>query len=139
MAAPDHKRKGSEPNPPASTGSALGTAFAAWLVPGLGHLLLGKRGRALLFFVIVLSALVIGSALDGNLYHVLPRRPLTLLGTFASMGTGLPYFVLRFGFGYEGDVAAVGYEYGTAFMLTAGLMNLLLVLDCWDIARGVKE
>ena len=41
--------------------------------------------------------------------------------------------------GYDGDPIGAGYEYGTVFLLTAGLMNLLLVLDAWDIATGKKE
>ena len=52
---------------------------------------------------------------------------------------GVPYFVLRYVLHYQGDVISAGYEYGTAFLLTAGLMNLLLVLDAWDIALGKKE
>jgi hypothetical protein len=125
--------------PQGALGRSLAMAAAAWAVPGLGHLLLGKRLRALLFCGLVLVALAVGCSLDGNLYRVLPDRPLTLLATFASMGTGLPYFVLRFLTGYHGDVVSPHYEYGTAFVLTAGLMNLLLVLDAWDIARGVKD
>ena len=49
------------------------------------------------------------------------------------------YLLLRFVVGYSGDIVASGYEYGTAFLLTAGLMNWLLVLDCWDIVLGRKE
>ena len=115
-------------------------AGAAWLVPGLGHLLLGRRARSLLFAVLIFGALAIGVALHGNVYRVLPDQPLlSVLATLASMGIGGPYFVLRFVSGYQGDPVAAGYEYGTAFVLTAGLMNLLLVLDCWDIACGRKE
>jgi hypothetical protein len=55
------------------------------------------------------------------------------------MGMGFPYFLLRYGLHYQGNMVGPGYEYGTAFLLTAGLMNLLLVLDCWDIVRGKKE
>ena len=55
------------------------------------------------------------------------------------MGMGFLYFLLRFGLHYQGNIMAAGYEYGTAFLLTAGLMNLLLVLDAWDIVRGKKE
>ena len=111
----------------------------AWLVPGAGHLYLGRRGRALAFFIIVLTAALVGTQLDGNLYRVQPGHPLTVLGTFAAMGMGLPYLVLRFVVGYSGDIVASGYEYGTAFLLTAGLMNWLLVLDSWDIVLGRKE
>ena len=100
--------------------------------------MLGKRQRATIFFVIVMLAVTIGCLLEGNLYRVVPNQPLTLLATLGSMGMGAPYFILRFIFGYQGSVIAAGYEYGTAFILTAGLMNLLLVLDTWDLVRGRK-
>lgn len=116
----------------------LVTLIAAWLVPGSGHFMLGRRRRALAFFLIVVSAVAIGCALEGNLYRILPNQPLTILATLGSMGMGTPYFFLRFIFGYQGNVIAAGYEYGSAFLLTAGLMNLLVILDTWDIARGRK-
>lgn len=111
----------------------------SWAVPGSGHLLLGRRRRAAAFLLIVLAAIWIGVDLEGNLYRVQADRPLTVLATFAAMGMGLPYFLLRFVVGYSGQVVSPGYEYGTAFLLTAGLMNLLLVLDVWDILRQRKE
>jgi uncharacterized protein DUF6677 len=114
-------------------------AVAAWLLPGLGHLYLKRWLRGLLFFLLVVVSLAIGCRLEGNLYRPVSREPLSLLATLGSMGMGIPYFVLRYGAGYEGNVVAPGYEYGTAFLLTAGLMNWLLVLDAWDIARGKKE
>ena len=117
----------------------FGTLAVAWLVPGAGHFLLGRRGRGVAFFLLVLAAVVTGFLLTGNLYRVLPDQPLTILATLGSMGMGAPYFFLRFYLGYQGDLTSVGYEYGTAFLLTAGLMNLLLVMDAWDIARGRKE
>ena len=52
---------------------------------------------------------------------------------------GIPYFVLQFVLGYRGDIHASSYEYGSAFLLTAGLMNLLVILDVWDIAGGHKD
>ncbi|HXO21189.1 MAG TPA: DUF6677 family protein [Thermoanaerobaculia bacterium] len=123
----------------AAAGNPLLAAVLAWLVPGAGHLLLRRPRRALLFFVLVVVSLVIGCRLNGNLYTPLPGQPLTYLATVGCMGMGLPYFLLRYLFGYHGDVVAAGYEYGTAFVLTAGLMNLLLVLDAWDIAVGKKD
>lgn len=117
---------------------AVVAPLVAWLVPGAGHLYLGRRGRALAFFVIALLALAVGTQLGGNLYRVEPGRPLSILGTFACLGAGLPYLLLRFVLFYSGDIVARGYEYGTAFLLTAGLMNWLLVLDSWDIAIGRK-
>jgi hypothetical protein len=123
----------------AAVPKVLGTLVAAWLVPGAGHFLLGRRGRGVCFFLLVLTAVVTGVLLTGNLYRVLPDQPLTMLATLGSMGMGAPYFFLRFYLGYQGDLTSVGYEYGTAFLLTAGLLNLLLVMDAWDIARGRKE
>ena len=123
----------------ADLSKVVGAMFAAWLVPGAGHFMLGKRGRGVSFFLLVLAAVLTGFLLHGNLYRVLPDQPLTILATLGSMGMGAPYFFLRFYLGYQGDLTSVGYEYGTAFLLTAGLMNLLLVMDAWDIARGRKE
>jgi hypothetical protein len=51
---------------------------------------------------------------------------------------GVPYFIasaLSFG---AGDVRAVTYEYGNAFLIVAGLLNLLVVIDAFDVARGRK-
>ena len=123
---------------PQLSARTVATLLAAWLVPGAGHLMLGKMRRGVIFFVIVLTAIAVGCLLEGNLYRVMPNQPLTILATLGSMGMGIPYFILRFIFGYQGNVVAAGYEYGSAFLLTAGLMNLLLILDAWDIVRGRK-
>jgi hypothetical protein len=120
-------------------GNPVVAVLSAWLVPGLGHVYLKRHLRGLAFFVLVIASLLIGCKLEGNLYKVVPGEPLTILATLGSMGMGFPYFLLRYGLHYEGNVMGAGYEYGTAFLLTAGLMNLLLVLDAWDIVRGKKE
>lgn len=123
----------------AGAGFALVASVAAWLVPGLGHIVLKRWQRGLLFFMLVMVSIVVGCHLEGNLYRVAPNQPLSMLATLGSMGMGIPYLVLRYGLDYTGNIVGAGYEYGTAFLLTAGLMNWLLVLDAWDIARGKKE
>ena len=111
----------------------------AYVVPGAGHVYLGYRRRAAAFFAIVLLMFVIGLAIDGNLYTLDRGQPiLRLLASLGSMGAGLLYFIAR-AIGPHGDVTSITYEYGTTFTLTAGLMNLLLVLDCFDIAEGRKK
>jgi hypothetical protein len=127
--------------PPAARpqGNPVVAVLSAWLVPGLGHIYLKRYGRGLAFFVLVIASLILGCKLEGNLYMVVAGQPLTILATLGSMGVGFPYFLLRYGLHYQGNVMGAGYEYGTAFLLTAGLMNLLLVLDAWDIVRGKKE
>ena len=95
-----------------------------------------RRGRGLAFLVIVLATVGLGCALHGELYRG-TGQPLETVATLACMGMGIPYFVL-YGLGYTGNIDLAGYEYGKAFVLTAGLMNILLILDAWDIARGEK-
>lgn len=112
----------------------------AWLLPGAGHFYLGRRRRAAVFFAIVISMFVIGLSIDGNLYTLREsgRALLRILASLGTMGAGAIYFIAR-SLGPHGDVTSITYEYGTTFTLTAGLMNLLLVLDCFDIAEGRKE
>jgi hypothetical protein len=109
-----------------------------FLVPGAGHYYLGRAARAAAFFAIVIFLFVVGLLLDGKVYVFEAGKPLTFLATLGSIGAGLPYFIARL-LGPFGNVQSITYEYGTAFALTAGLMNLLLVLDCYDIAEGRKE
>jgi hypothetical protein len=111
----------------------------ALAIPGAGHLLLGRRGRALGFFAVVAGMFAIGVAVDGGLYTVAASRgaALRVLASYASMGSGLLYVAARL-LGPLGDIASSTYEYGSTFTLTAGLMNLLLLLDCYDIAVGRK-
>lgn len=123
--------------PPSPT--AFAAAGLAWIVPGAGHVLLKRWGRGLLFFALVALALVLGCWLDGRLYWGWGGSPLRTLKSLGAMGSGAAYFVLRYGLGFAGDIRAPGFEYGSAFILSAGLMNLLLVLDAWDIALGRKE
>lgn len=110
----------------------------ALVFPGAGHYYLGLKKRAAAFCGIVLFMFVAALLLDGKLYVFEPGRPLTYLATLASMGLGAPYFFARM-FGPFGDIYSFTYEYGTAFGLSAGLMNLLLVLDAFDIAEGRKK
>jgi hypothetical protein len=110
----------------------------AFLVPGAGHFYLGRRTRAAAFFCIIAILFMIGLAVDGRLYTVQEGNLLSLLATLGSMGSGLLYFIGR-ATGPHGDITSITVEYGTAFMLTAGLMNLLLMLDVFDIAEGRKE
>ncbi len=114
-------------------------ALLAWLVPGAGHLFLGKKGRAAGFFLIVLSCAAIGCGLEGRLDTIEENNPLSVIATLASLGSGAVHLVLKFLASYEGNIVAAGYEYGTTFLRTAGILNLLLVLDAFDIGRGRKS
>lgn len=112
----------------------------AFLLPGAGHLYLGRRARAAAFFAIVASLFAIGLAIDGGLYTLAESRGsiLTTLASFGSMGSGLLYFIAKSTALSVGQLTSVTFEYGHTFTLTAGLMNLLLILDAYDIATERK-
>ena len=112
----------------------------AWLFPGLGHFYLGRRRTAIAFAVIVTATFLAGLSFQGRLYTVEDGQPLTLLATFAVYGAGLLNIAARvLSENPGGTILAPTYEYGCAYLLTAGLMNLLLVIDAWDIATGRKK
>ncbi|HEV7920407.1 MAG TPA: DUF6677 family protein [Thermoanaerobaculia bacterium] len=114
----------------------------AFLFPGLGHLYLGRKQRGLAFFGIVVFLFLLGLAVDGTLYTIQPGNLLSVLATLGSMGSGALYFIGRMvadAHGGFGDIRSITFEHGKMFTLTAGLMNLLLVLDAFDLAEGRKE
>jgi hypothetical protein len=132
--------KVSDARPPATARLSMPALMvAAWLVPGLGHLLLGRRQRAALFALVIVTAFVVGIALDGEL--IMPRAgdPLSYLAAIANLGSGVLFIVARLAGLGGGVVTAASYEYGNTFLLTAGMMNLLLVLDTHDIVVGKKD
>ena len=114
-------------------------ALAAWVLPGGGHLILRKPRRAVVIFGVVVFSFLFGCWLRGHLYVVVADQPLSRLATISSMGAGAPYFVARYLVAYTGDILSSTFEYGKAFLLTAGLLNFLAVLDAWDIASGRKD
>ncbi len=126
-----------EVHPP--VGNAYVAAALAWLIPGLGHLYVKRLRRGLAFFVLIVASIWIGCALEGNLARPVQNQPISALATLGTIGMGIPYFLLRSVIGYAGINVAPTFEYGSAFLVTAGLMNWLLVLDAWDISRGKKE
>ena len=65
-------------------------------------------------------------------------QPLVGLAAIADLGIGLPYFIAKFMGHGAGRVVAITYEYGNAFVIVAGLLNMLVVLDAWDVAEGRK-
>lgn len=133
----------------------------AWLLPGLGHIYLGKKRTGLVFLAAVMTTFCLGIASDGAASLLDPHQPLTYLATFDNLAIG-PMEVLgryatygRLVYRMPADeadpraadltervrrrVRSVTFEYGNTFLLTAGLMNMLLILDAFDIATGRKD
>jgi hypothetical protein len=120
------------------TGWLVLLCLAAWAVPGAGHLWLGRRSKGLIFLIALPLMFAMGLALKGRLFPFDLSEWLVALAAVADVGIGLPYFVAKaLGYG-EGAVRAVTYEYGNAFLIVAGLLNLLVVIDAYDVALGRK-
>jgi hypothetical protein len=120
------------------TGGLVLLCLASWAVPGAGHLWLGRRSKGLIFLLALPLMFAIGLAIHGRLFPFDMSEPLVGLAALANLGIGLPYFAAAaLGYGL-GDVRAVTYEYGNAFLIVAGLLNALVVLDSYDVAMGRK-
>ena len=125
--------------PEARRGNPWLAAALAWLFPGLGHFYLKRPRTAALYAVVVTATFLLGLSFEGRLYSPEPGQPLTILATFAVYGAGLLNIAARMiAANPNGLILSVTYEYGCAYLLTAGLMNLLLMLDVYDIAVGRK-
>jgi hypothetical protein len=132
-----------------------------WLVPGAGHAVLGRLRRAVFFFLLIGTSFTLGLAHDGRLSLYSPSDAfLTGLQVVANVGVGPADLAARLGvygeaayelpdqndpaYPHRADIfrdrqrSAVS-AYGTAYLWTAGLMNLLLLLDVWDIAKRRKD
>jgi len=106
-------------------------------VPGLGHMWLGRR-KGLIFSVVLPVMFALGLYLEGRIFPIEFSQPLVALAALANMGIGLPYVAARvMGYG-AGNVIAVTYEYGNTFLIVAGLLNALVVIDAFDISMGRK-
>ena len=120
------------------TGGLVLLCLASWALPGVGHLWQGRRQKGLIFLVALPLMFAIGLGLRGRLFPFDLSEPLVGLAAFADLGIGIPYFIANaLGFGL-GDVRAVTYEYGNAFLIVAGLLNLLVIIDAYDVALGRK-
>lgn len=117
-----------------------------WAVPGGGHIMQQKWGRGLLLLGGILTMFILGLYMDGRLvsFKGEPAVPdafgamFSLLQAFAEASVGVAYFIAKqIGLGM-GDPKAFAYDYGNKYLYTAGLLNLLVILDAYDIAMGKK-
>ena len=120
--------------------NAFVSMLLALVVPGAGHFYLGRRVRAVAFFCIIVFMFAVGLAVEGGIYTLSESsgNALKILASLGSMGSGVLYVLANWRHAY-GNVTSQTFEYGKTFTLTAGVMNLLLMIDCFDIARGRKS
>lgn len=135
---------------------------AGWAVPGLGHVVIGRIRRGLIFAAIILICFTLGLLHDGRLSLRDRGQPfLSTLQVVANAGVGIPDLLARWSvygetaYALPQDASFPEYEarrtilrhrarsglslYGTAYLWTAGLMNLLLLFDVWDLGRRRRD
>ena len=135
------QKKPKEPMPPLSLwGPAV---CVAWLIPGGGHCLLKRYGRAALLLFAVTGMFLFGLMMRGALFKPQTGDLLTTLiycgGFVGNLANGLLYF-LTIWLGYaQPDVPGMVHDYGTKFLVAAGLLNVLAMVDAYEIAVGKKN
>ncbi len=111
---------------------------AAWMVPGLGHLLLGRKRRALMLFGAIVTMFVLGVVMQGEFFTTNSGSYLQTLGYWGELCVGMALPAARF-FGFAGgNPLFVSADFGTACLVAAGMLNTLSILDTYDIAMGRK-
>ena len=115
----------------------------SWLVPGGGHLLLKRTGRGLLLMAAITSMFVCGLMMRGAMFQPQSGDLLTTLintgGFIGDLASGILYLLSQW-LGYsQPDVAGAVHDYGTKFLVTAGLLNILAMVDTFEIAVRRKD
>jgi hypothetical protein len=117
---------------------ALAIGVAGWLLPGLGHALQRMWARAMVVFLAVGLLVVAGATMRGNVFSSNGGDAFDTLGYLADLGTGSFYLAARALERDGADVSHADGDYGTRFLATAGVLNLLAALHAYEAARGRK-
>src|SRR5215471_20797886 len=121
-----------------STMSLLAPAIG-WLIPGAGHMIQKRWIRGLLLFVSIVTLFVLGLAMQGRIYKANGGDILDILGFVGNVGAGVFYIVTLAQDWGQGAIAFATADYGTKFMIVAGLLNFIAVADAYHIAIGKKK
>ena len=109
-----------------------------WLLPGAGHFMLKKWIRGLLLFISVLAMFVLGILMQGKVYTANTGDILDMLGFVGDVGSGILYFAAQFLDLGRGAIHIAVADYGTKFIIVAGLLNIMAAIDAHHIAIGKK-
>lgn len=122
---------------PVTTMSVMAPAIA-WLIPGAGHLIQKRWGRGILLMGSIATMFLIGLASQGRIYKPNGGDILDILGFVGDIGAGGLYIVTRAMDWGQGAIAHATADYGTKFLIVAGLLNFIAVADAYHIAIGKK-
>jgi hypothetical protein len=121
------------------TAKSIFSLVLGWFIPGLGHVLQKKYWKSAIFFTCITCMFGLGLYFEGKIYSLQTENPLTILAFFSNIGTGAFYILSKiFTFGV-GNLKSTTFEFGTAYLAGAGLLNYLVALDAFDISSGKKK
>jgi hypothetical protein len=126
---------------PAETVSAMAVLAPAvgWLIPGAGHMIQKRWIRGFLLFLSIVTLFLLGLAMQGRTYKANGGDILDILGFVGDIGAGGLYLLsLAMDWG-QGAIAFATADYGTKFMIVAGLLNFIAMADAYHIAIGKKQ
>src|ERR1700726_408017 len=110
-----------------------------WLIPGAGHMIQKPWIRGLLLFVSIVALFLLGLAMQGRIYKANGGDILDILGFVGDIGSGGLYLLTLANDWGQGAIAFATADYGTKFMIVAGLLNFIAVADAYHIAIGKKQ
>src|SRR5437763_2398396 len=132
------KTKAAEvPPQPMTTMSVVAPALG-WFIPGAGHLIQGRWVRGLLLMASIFLMFFIGLAMDGRIYQLNKGDILDILRFVGGVGNGASYIVTRAMDWGKGAIAHATADYGTKFIIVAGLLNFISAADAYHVAIGKK-
>jgi hypothetical protein len=117
----------------------LSCVVLGWLIPGAGHIFQKKFWKGGIFFVCIYCMAAIGLLMGGKIYSMQAENPLTILAFLSDLGSGFLYILSKIFYFGLGNLRSTSFEFGTAYLAGAGLLNYLVTLDAFDIATGKKE
>ena len=123
---------------PLTVMSVLAPAIG-WLIPGAGHMIQKRWIRGALLFISIASLFLLGLAMQGRIYKANGGDILDILGFIGNVGAGAFYIVTLAQDWGQGAIAFATADYGTKFMIVAGLLNFIAVADAYHIAIGKKQ
>ncbi len=129
---------GAELAPPISTMSIVAPAVG-WLIPGAGHLIQRRWIRGVLLMASIVTMFILGLLMDGRIYRPNGGDILDILGFVGDIGAGGLYIVSRVMDLGQGSIAQATADYGTKFLIVAGLLNFISVADAYHISVGKKS
>ena len=110
-----------------------------WLIPGAGHIIQKRWTRGALLFISIVTLFLLGLAMQGRIYKANGGDILDILGFIGDVGAGALYILTLANDWGQGAIAFATADYGTKFMIVAGLLNFISVADAYHIAIGKKQ